>query len=198
MTDFDQIRALWTAQPVEPFTLSVDQVRKRTGQFQARIHQRNITEYLAALLVIGVFGWMAWLIPVFTVKAGTILIILGAFYVCWKLHKIAGREAGQQADNAARLLDHYRSELMRQRDALASVWRWYLAPFVPGAVLFVAGVTFSPDTGMPFLAGLTTFVISMAIMGGVFAGVIWLNDRAVKQLDAESAELNRAWSADDA
>ena len=92
MTDFDQIRALWTAQPVEPFTLSVDQVRKRTGQFQARIHQRNITEYLAALLVIGVFGWMAWLIPVFTVKAGTILIILGAFYVCWKLHKIAGRE----------------------------------------------------------------------------------------------------------
>ena len=59
-------------------------------------------------------------------------------------------------------------------------------------------MTFSPDTGMPFLAGLTTFVISMAIMGGVFAGVIWLNDRAVKQLDAEIAELNRAWSADDA
>ena len=34
MTDFDQIRALWTAQPVEPFTLSVDQLRKRAGKFQ--------------------------------------------------------------------------------------------------------------------------------------------------------------------
>ena len=45
---------------------------------------------------------------------------------------------------------------------------------MPGAVLFVAGVTFSPDTGMPFLAGLTTFVISMAIMGGVFAGALVL------------------------
>ena len=198
MTDLDQIRALWTAQPVEPFKLSVDQVSKRTGQFQARIRQRNITEYLAALLVVGVFGWMACLIPVFTVKAGAILIILGALYVCWKLHKIAGRQAGQQADNAARLLDHHRSELMRQRDALASVWRWYLAPFVPGAVVFVAGVTFSPDTGLPFLAGLTIFAISMAIMGSMFAGVICLNNRAVKQLDAEIAELDRAWSAVDA
>lgn len=198
MTDLDQIRALWTAQPVEPFKLSVDQVSKRTGQFQARIRQRNITEYLAALLVVGVFGWMACLIPVFTVKAGAILIILGALYVCWKLHKIAGRQAGQQADNAARLLDHHRSELMRQRDALASVWRWYLAPFVPGAVVFVAGVTFSPDTGLPFLAGLTIFAISMAIMGGVFTGVVWLNNRAVKQLDAEIAELDRAWSTVDA
>ena len=194
MTDFDQIRALWTAQPVEPFTLSVDQLRKRAGKFQARIRQRNITEYLAALLVIGVFGWMAWLIPVFTVKAGALLIILGALYVCWKLHKIAGQGAGQQADNADRLLDHHRTELLRQRDALASVWRWYLAPFVPGSVLFVAGGDFSPDTGLPFLAGLATFAISMAIMGSVFAGVIWLNNRAVKQLDAEIAELDRVWN----
>ena len=70
--------------------------------------------------------------------------------------------------------------------------------FVPGSVVVVAGVTFSPDTGLPFLAGLTIFAISMAIMGGVFTGVVWLNNRAVKQLDAEIAELDRAWSTVDA
>lgn len=194
MTDLDQIRALWTAQPVKPFSLSVEELRSRTGKFQARIRQRNITEYLAALLVIGTFGWMTWLIPVLLIKAGAILVILGAIYVSWKLHLIAGQGASQRADNAARLLDHHRNELVRQRNALSSVWRWYLAPFVPGTVLFVAGASFAPETGMPFLAGLASFAVSMAVVGGVFAAVIWLNNRAVKHLDAEIAEVERAWN----
>lgn len=198
MNDFDQIRALWTTQPVKPFTLSVDELRMRTGKFHARIRQRNITEYLAALLVIGVFGWMAWLISVPVAKAGAILIILGAIYVGWKLHTIAGSAPDQQAGNAARLLDHHRAELLRQRDALASVWRWYLAPFVPGTVLFVAGVNFSSETGLPFLAGLVSFAVAMAIMGSLFAGIIWINSRAAKQLEAELTELDRAWNGTDA
>jgi hypothetical protein len=191
MTDFDQIRALWTTQPIKPFTLSVDELRMRTGKFHARIRQRNFTEYLAALLVIGVFGWMAWLIPVPVAKAGAILIIFGAVYVGWKLHTIAGSAPDQQADNAARLLDHHRAELLRQRDSLASVWRWYLAPFVPGTVLFVAGVNFAPEVGLPIWTALTSLAVALSVVAGVFAAILWLNQRAVKQLDAEITELDR-------
>jgi 4-hydroxybenzoate polyprenyltransferase len=192
MTEFDKIRSLWSAQPVQSFALSPDQLQARAGRFQSRIRQRNITEYLAALLVIGVFGWMAWLIPVPLARLGAVLVILATFYVCWKLHTFAGQGIGQPADSVASVLDHHRSELLRQRHALDAVWRWYLAPFVPGAVIFVAGVMFAPELGLPIWASLTSFAFALAIMAGVFGAIFGLNRLVVKRLDAEIAELDRS------
>jgi hypothetical protein len=37
-------------------------------------------------------------------------------------------------------LEFHRRELVRQRDLLRSVWRWYIGPIVPGLVVFYAGI----------------------------------------------------------
>ena len=190
MTDRDPLQQLWTQQKQENFTMSLAEIQSRATRFQSRIRRRNLTEYAAAALVIGVFGWMAALIPQPVVKAGAVLIILGALYVCWKLHTLGGA-ASVPADHAASLADFHRNELVRQRSALATVWRWYLAPFVPGMVVFVGGVAFMPELTMPLTERLSLFAASAVPIAAIFALIAWLNARAVKTLDAEIKALDR-------
>ena len=192
MSDRDPLQALWANQPQEPFTMTLADVHTRATRFRSTVRNRNIIEYAAAALVIAVFGWMTVLIPVLMVKAGAALIALGALYVCWKLHTLAGASAKSELDAAASVTDFHRADLLRQRVALATIWRWYLAPLVPGMLLFTGGVAFASDTGLPFAAQLIEFAFSLALTSAVFGAVWWLNQRAVRELDKEIAALDQA------
>lgn len=189
MSDRDPLQTLWAKQPAEPFTMTLADVHARAARFRSKIRVRNITEYAAAAFVIGVFGWMAVLIPVLMVKAGAALIILGALYVCWQLHALAGAPAKSELDAAASVTDFHSAELQRQRAALAAVWQWYLAPFVPGMLVFVGGVAFAPELEMPLMGRLSLFATTAAPIAGIFAVIAWLNARAVQALDKEIAVL---------
>lgn len=189
MSEHDPIRALWAGQKTEDFALSPEALRRKARGFQKTIRQRNMTEYMAAGLVIAVFGWMAVIIPEPVVRLGCGLIAAGALYVCWKLHALAGAAGADEIDAAASLADFHRVQLMRQRAALATVWRWYLLPFVPGIIVFLAAVSFTPANPAPLAAKLAVFGFAAGICAAVFGAVWWLNARAVKALDAEIAGL---------
>ena len=171
--------------------MSMAEIHARATRFQSGIRTRNLTEYAAGLLVIGVLGWVAWQVPEPVVRLGAGLIIAGAVYVMWKLHVLASASSRAEIDQAVSLADFHRRALQRQRDALATVWRWYLAPFVPGILVFVGGTTLVADTGLPLMARLTSFAFSAALVAGLFTAIAWLNARAVKQIDAQIAELEQ-------
>lgn len=192
MPDRDPLHTLWTHQPTEPFTMSLAEIHTRATRFQSKVRGRNITEYAAALLVIGVFCWIGFLIPEPVVKAGAALIVTGALYVCWKLHTLAGASAKSELDAAASVADFHRTELVRQRTALATVWKWYLAPFVPGMLVFIGAVAFTPELTMPLTARLALFASTAAPIAAVFGLIGWLNARAVTALDREIAALDEA------
>lgn len=192
MSERDPFQSLWIHQQQEPFHMTATDLRQHATRFQSKIRTRNRIEYAAAALVIGVFAWMVAIIPEPMVRAGAGLIILGTLYVCWKLHTLAGASATAQLDHAASLADFHRAELLRQRTALAAVWKWYLAPFVPGMLVFVGAVAFTPELDMPLLARLTLFAGSAAPIAAIFGLIAWLNARAVKALDKEIAALDAA------
>jgi hypothetical protein len=173
--------------------MSLADIHARAAHFQTRIRTRNLIEYAAAALVVTVFAWIAWEIPQPVVRAGAALIALGAIYVSWRLHAMA-RAASTEEMNAGApsWADFHRAELVRQRQALSTVWRWYLAPFIPGVLVFVAGVAFAPEAGAPFWAGAATFAAGAGFVAVLFAAVGWLNARAVRRLDAEIAALDAA------
>ena len=189
MPDHDPLQTLWTQQTQETFTMSLADIRSRAHRFQSRVRTRNYTEYAAAALVITIFGWVAFLVPDLPVRAGALLTALGAAYVAFALNRKA-RASDHEPDGRESLLDFHRGELMRQRPALATVPQWYLAPFIPGMLLFIGGVSFSPTSDLPLLARFIQFGVSLSVVGAVFAGVAWLNARAVKQLDAEISALD--------
>ena len=102
------------------------------------------------------------------------------------------RAANADEMNAAEsLADFHRKELLRQRAALASVWRWYLLPFVPGMVVFLLGVSLSPDNPAPLSVKLGVLAFAVFIEAAVFGAIWWLNAQAVKALDKEIAALER-------
>ena len=189
MSERDPLRDLWAGQQTGEFSMPLEEIRRKARGFQKTIRRRNIGEYAAAALVIGVFSWMAVIIPEPVVRAGCILTVLGALYVCWKLHTMAGAAGAAEMDAAESLADFHRKELLRQRAALASVWRWYLLPFVPGVAVFVLGVSLSPDNPAPLAVKLGVLAFATGIQAAIFGAIWWLNARAVKALDAEIAAL---------
>jgi len=173
--------------------MSIADVHVRAERFQSRIRSRNLIEYVAAAFVIGVFGWMTVIVPEPSVQAGAVLIILGALYVCWQLHKL-GRAASRSEMNAAASswADFHRNELTRQRDALRSVWRWYLAPFLPGVLVFLGAVAFTTATHTPLPERLGLFFGGVGLTAVLFVAIALLNAVAARRLDAELAALDKA------
>jgi hypothetical protein len=192
MSDFDPqrdpFRELWTGQPLEPVAMSVEAMHARARRFQARVRGRNLTEYAAAALVMVVFGRLVVEAPAWPARLGGVLIALGAVYVCVRLHLLA-RAAGR--DELARVeswADFHRAELVRQRDALHAVWRWYLGPLVPGLAVFCLTPAFIPDK--PLLVRTVGVVAGLAICAATVLGVWRLNARAADALQREIDDLD--------
>lgn len=70
-------------------------------------------------------------------QAGAGLIMLAILFVTWQLHRRGSAESTPQAGEA--LVDAYRRQLIRQRNALRTAGLWYVAPVVPGMALLMLG-----------------------------------------------------------
>lgn len=191
MPDRDPLQSLWQSAPDAPFAMSPDEVRSRATKLQRVVRARNWREYIAAGLVIAVFARVVFTAPAPLLQVAAVLICIAAVYVCWRLHQFA--RAASKAEMAAAGVswaDFYRGELQRQRDALASVPRWYLAPFVPGMLLFVISTGFSPPH-LPLPARVLICLAGAAIVALSFGAVAWLNAHGAKALQREIDALDR-------
>src|SRR5687767_3044476 len=137
------LKSLWQSQEPEETPMALDEIRIHAGRFQRRIRFRNAIEYAAGLIVVPAFAAWAWTAPDVITKAGAALTVIGALFCLWQLHVRGGARPAPEA-SAAALLDFHRRELVRQRDALRSVWLWYLGPFVPGMLLIQLGDFLTP------------------------------------------------------
>lgn len=191
MSDRDPLQSIWKNQSNEEFSMSLADIHSRAEKFQSRVRTRNLIEYVAAATVIAFFIWTALITPALIVRIGAALIVLGALYVCWKLHELGRAASKAELDAAQSLTDFHRAELTRQRQALNTVWNWYLAPFIPGMVVFLAGVSFEAPPEAPLAAKLVVFLVGIGFVGALFWAVAWLNAQAVKKLDREIRALDQ-------
>jgi len=162
-------------------TITIDELKLRANRFERRIHWRNLREYGAGFLVIPIFaarlryqgGWH---------MVSPLLLIAGMLYVMFQIHLRAAKPLPGDAGRTA-YLEFHRRELERQRDALRSVWRWYLLPLVPG---LVAGII---DTALA-RRGMGAAAFFGLVCAIIFAGVCKLNDNAAGKLDKEIENLS--------
>ena len=129
-------RTVWQSQRTDPAPVDIADIRGRSLKFRRQIWRRNLGEYAASALVVAVFGLFSWTADGFWTRTGALLVIGGTLYMCYELHK---RGSIRTASPGASSVVFHRAELERQRDALQSVWRWYLAPFVPGLTVHAVG-----------------------------------------------------------
>lgn len=190
MSEFDPLRSLWSQQKEEPFAMSLTDIHERASRFQTRVQWRNMIEYGAAVIVVVAFSAIALTTPDWGIRAAAALIIAGILYVCWKLAKVAGAATKEEGVSWA---DFHRAELVRQRDATASVWRWYLAPLLPGMAVFIVATASSAAEGdIPVVARIAVAIAATLWVVGLFYGIAYLNKRTSKKLQEEIDKLDQA------
>lgn len=169
--------------------MSLTDIHERASRFQTRVHWRNAIEYGAAAIVVFAFTGIAIVTPDWGIRAAAALISAGVAYICWKLATIAGAATKADGVNWA---DFHRAELVRQRDATASVWRWYLGPLLPGMVAFLLASAASSTEDIPLIARIGFFALGVAWVSAVFFGIAHINKRTSRKLQEEIDKLDAA------
>jgi hypothetical protein len=83
----------------------------------------------------------------------------------------------------------WREQMVRQRDALRSIFWWYLLPFFPGLLILMSagGARPQPAGGEGATAG---GLIVMCLTVSVFPFVWWLNQLAARKLQKQIDEID--------
>ncbi|APZ98124.1 hypothetical protein BWQ93_06265 [Sphingopyxis sp. QXT-31] len=190
MTDFTdetRLRALWQDGGAALAPVPLDEIKRRAKGFGDAIRRRNRREYGAAAIVVAIFALYTIVLPELLLKLGSLLVIAGAFIVMWQLSRRTSRTDPDAEAQDVR--GYYRARLVREAHMLARIGRWYLAPFVPGLLVFLAGLAKATDLRSP-----VSFVLLVAFQLSVFGGIWWLNRRAAAMLRAQIDRIDRACS----
>ena len=143
--------------------------------------RRNRGEYIASALVVALYSFFFYTSDGFWTQMGALLVIGGTLYVAFQLRR---RGSSRTVLLGTDSISFHRAELQRQRDALRSIWRWYLGPLVPGLTVFVVGseVDEPPIEWVPLL-------VCLVLVLAVFGVTARLNHWAAWQMQRELDEL---------
>jgi hypothetical protein len=184
-------KTLWKGQDMTPQILTPQMLESRSHRLDQRIRSRNRWEYgVGALGIAGSALIAFWLLgdgiddlPDLLVGGGFIVLALGAVFALLQLRWRTGGASPMDGAQASRT--GYRAELVRQRNALRSVFSWYIAPFLPGFVLIYGATLFDPSAAL--WAVLLPALVTLAFL-------IWIvraNRRAADCIDEEIKTLDR-------
>jgi Flp pilus assembly protein TadB len=184
----DNLKEIWRCQPVEGIKMSAEQIRKRAGSFEKKIMWRNVREYISGGIAAVLFVYFIATNhdPLF--RAACVVMIVGLAYVAWQLHRKGSAKSVPEEMGAASSLQFYRKQLERQRDMAASVWSWYLAPLVPGLILFAI----SSALADPRPRKLIFLALFYGFSAGLFVFIWKLNARGARCLQRMIDELHDA------
>ncbi len=177
------LQQLWKSQPAETLVLSEQQLWQRANATQRGVFRRNLLEGLAALLVVGGFTRYLWLFPSPLMRAGSMLIIVATLVVVQQMWKRAASRPMPWLSAGQSCKDFQRSELLRQRDALRSVWLWYVGPFVPGLLVFRWGVETELGIDAPFTQGVAANLLIAVVMLAIVVFNLLAAQRLQRQVD---------------
>jgi hypothetical protein len=187
----EDMKNLWQSQPAESPRIRPEDFLRKIDKFERRIFWRNMREYAAGVVVIASFGYYGWKLHGILVRLGAGLIIAGALTVMFELHRRGSVRTAPADLGLSTCIDFHRKSLERQRDALRTVWTWYLLPFVPGLAVFEIGSAMNQWKAHPVGLGhlVTSLLISAGIISAVFFGVWRLNRWAAGKLQKRIDEL---------
>jgi len=170
---------LWQDQPVEGITVSVEIIRQRAGKFERKILWRNVREYLAALIAAVPLGYFLVTAQDVLARVTFGLLIAGLLWMVVQLHRKGSVRSMPTEVSTLTSMQFYRMELERQREAVKTVWSWYLAPLIPGLLVYTVWSAIRSPRPAAWLG--------LALMDAVIAGmfyVVWkINLRAARCLE---------------
>lgn len=177
------LQTLWQTAEADSPLPAAEAIQARANALRSRLLRRNLTEYLAAGLVVCVFAAYAVMFPPLLCKLGAVLVCLASLLVSGIL---AWRGHPRQTDMGEDCLAFYVAELRRQSRLLRWVWLWYIAPFLPGLALFFIGLAQGLPPSYRIVIGPSIVVVAV-----IFTGIIWLNRHIARGLERTLQSLTQ-------
>ena len=174
------VKLLWKTQPAVG-SVSLDELRHDAERFQRRIGWRNGREYLAVALLVGWAAYDGWHAPSALFVAASALVIGGALFVAWQLHRRGSQLPATPETLGLTSVAFHRQALARQRDALLSAWLWYVMPLVPGGIATRIAIESMPGREMPWWGD--PLIDGTLVLFAV--GVAWLNRSGARALQRQ-------------
>jgi amino acid transporter len=183
----DPAKQAWQASVEIAGAPPLEEVHKGVGKLYRHVKWRNRVEYAACVVVVIGFASYVVMLPNPLHKLGSVLIVLATLYVAWQLHRRASAVPPEAAGTMP-LLQFARAQLVRQRDALRSLFWWYLLPFLPGLTLFLIGNGQDPE----LIAKVPVLTRWLGLLGmiAIFGAIWWLNQLGARRLQRHIDEID--------
>jgi hypothetical protein len=170
--DLDRLKTAWQADDADGRAPDLQSLMGRLAQLDRQVHRRDLREYIAAGLVMAIFGWRAAVTDEPLVRIGCLVVVLGSmFVIVWSRRATAPRQPFTGDLPMALYCARELEKVDGQVRLLRSVWWWYVTPTVVGILM-----TLVPGPVAPGVKLLTA-----AFVVGVGAVIVWLNVEAARR-----------------
>lgn len=183
----DSISALWVQQHQDAVAPDPAALAAADARLRRKLWRRDAIEYAAGALGMGIFVHTGIQSGDWGVRLACAAILLGMGVTLYNLWRRRPRPPAFEASGT----DFYRALLVAQRDATATVWKWYIAPVVPGLVLFVIAIALAASAFMPLWRSALVMGVTALPVAGVFWGIHRLNRGAARRLQQMIDALDR-------
>ncbi len=180
---------IWQSQNVEPITMPIEQLRSKAMKFESHIRSRNLRETAIAVALIPLFLLFLRWFPAPLAQIGSWLNIAGLVYVIYRLNGPAAAATVPADAGWENCIAFHRRELVRHRDLLRTVLRWYLGPLIPGVVVFTIG-TIAPKVRPGHPLDWWRAAPALVLLAVWYWIVVRLNNRAADCLQRQIDELD--------
>jgi hypothetical protein len=179
---------LWQSQQKEYDPVSLAEIHAKARAFDGKIQRRNAIEYVACGAVIVGFAQALLHGQNWLIRAGAAWFMLAAVFVAWQLHRRGSTDSASPSGET--LVDGYRRQLIRQRDAIRTVGVWYIGPMIPGFLLMMPGFWLqAPRHGQTLAQHHAALLVTYAIVVLLIVGIWLLNLHGAKRLQKRIDEL---------
>ncbi|WP_341711831.1 hypothetical protein [Erythrobacter sp.] len=180
------IHDIWKESGFDIVVPTSEELIEKDARLRSSVSRSNLLEYVAGLLLFGVSSYFAAQAASGVALAGWVLTMVATVFIMTNLYFRSKGDGPVFGDDTTA---HYLASLIRRRDLLGSIWKWYILPLVPGfALLRIAmhGLV-SPDQQM-FHYGYDVAALILAL-----ALALW-NHRKAKELNAEIVAIRHLQS----
>jgi hypothetical protein len=159
-------------------------IQERASAFDNRTRKQNwLTAVVIGIAVILNLIQLAGGVPLLT-RLGIGLMILATTFVVYRYGRAHGSGSLTGEAGIEQSLAFYRSQLVRQRDAVRNFWRDYALPFAPGIALTLAGRTSDR------VRTIGDYLVLALVFAVTIAAIFWATAREARKLQAELDALD--------
>lgn len=178
--------------------LIMDLDRKMT-RIEKVIRKRDFREIGAALIILPIFGYLAYEIPYPITRAASLLTIVWSLYVIYKFRSVQKRRREENLSlSFTQQLENQKANMMDQHRLLDTVLYWYvLPPYILNLVFiwslgYPANIEWSGNLINHLPMDLNSKIVLTIGLAVFNTFIVWLNKRAVKKtLNPLIADIER-------